>query len=97
MTLSDALKRFRRTLNLSQKQVTDKIGITAPQQWQKYEYGQMVPSAEIIIKTAQAFGVSADYLLGLSDEPNPRPADDVLLDRLKAMRAEIDALLEKFQ
>lgn len=32
------------------------------------------PSAEVVIKLAQHYGVSADYLLGLSDDPHRTPS-----------------------
>lgn len=86
MEIGDALKRFRAEYGLSQRQVTEKIGIAVPQQWQKYEYKQMTPSAEIIVKVAKAFDVSADYLLGLSDKPRPKSVDEDLVEAVTAYR-----------
>ena len=89
MEIGDALRRFRHEFNLTQKQVTEKIGIAVPQQWQKYEYKQMTPSAEIIAKLATTFNVSADYLLGLTDTPHPTPpktADEELINAVVAYR-----------
>lgn len=68
MEISDALKRFRKTLKLSQRQLSDKISVPY-QSYQTYEYGTSVPSAKVIVKIAVAFGVTTDYLLGLSDKP----------------------------
>ena len=70
MEISEALKRFRQSLKLSQRQLSEKIGVPY-QSYQTYEYGTSVPSAKVIIKMATAFGVTTDYLLGLSDEPRP--------------------------
>ena len=74
MEVKDALKRFRAEQHLTQKQVAEKIGITY-QSYQVYE-ANSIPTATVIIKIAQAFGVSADYLLGLSDEPTPKKYND---------------------
>ena len=46
------------------------------QAYGRYELDKNVPSAEVIIKIADAFGVSTDYLLGRSDTPkNPKVND----------------------
>lgn len=34
----------------------------------RYENGNNVPSADVVSKMARLFGVTSDYLLGLSDE-----------------------------
>lgn len=69
MELTESLKRFRKTYNLKQKDVAEVLGVT-PQAYQVYE-SSTTPSAKVIIKIAKAFGVSSDYLLGLSDNPQP--------------------------
>lgn len=68
MEICDALKRFREEHNLTQKAVADSIGIKVPA-YQRYEYGTVKPSAQVIKEIANAFQVSADYLLGRTDEP----------------------------
>jgi len=68
MEIHDALKRFRAERGLTQKAVADSLGI-AIQAYQKYEYGKITPSAEIIKSLSSRYGVSADYLLGRSDKP----------------------------
>jgi transcriptional regulator with XRE-family HTH domain len=68
MEISDALKRFRSEHHLSQKAVADALEIKV-QAYQRYEYGRVIPSAQIIKDIANAFGCSADYLLGRTDEP----------------------------
>lgn len=68
--ISEALQRFRKLQNMTQRQLATQIGVPY-QSYQTYEYGTSVPGAKVIIKMATAFNVSADYLLGLSDEPRP--------------------------
>ena len=36
-----------------------------------YERGDIAPSIDVVIKVAETFNVSTDYLLGLSDSPYP--------------------------
>lgn len=85
MTISESLKRFRQELKLSQRQLAEKIGVPY-QSYQTYEYGSSVPSANVIIKLAQAFDVSADYLLGLSDKPRPQEYDEQEVKEAFALR-----------
>ena len=69
MNFADSLRRFRKEYSLTQKQVSDAIGIQ-PSAYQAYERGKVKPSIEVLIKIAEAFNVSADYLLGLGEAQN---------------------------
>lgn len=68
MELSDALKRFRKNLGITQKQAAVGAGV-AERLYQSYEYGKVVPSATVLIALADYFDVSLDYLVGRSDVP----------------------------
>ena len=68
MTIGDALKQFRKEYGLTQQQVADAINIHK-QAWQRYESGRVMPSAEVIIKIADSYNVSLDYLVGRTDDP----------------------------
>lgn len=70
--LGEQFKKVRTSLNLTQKQVADGIGIKE-QAYQRYEYGRTVPSALILIALADYFEVSLDYLVGRSDTPHKLP------------------------
>ena len=70
MTIAESLKRFRKNFNLTQKQVSTVLGISQ-QSYQVYE-NKSIPSASTIVKLANAYNVSADYLLGLSDVPDSK-------------------------
>ena len=45
-------------------------------EWKK---GRIKPSAEAVVKLANYFNVSTDYLLGLTNTPNPIPPDTAAL------------------
>lgn len=95
MTIAESLKRFRKTFNLKQKDVADTLGVKQ-QSYQVYESGTK-PSAEVIVKLADAYDVSTDYLLGRSDEPRPKslPPDSAqLLNTLLGCRDLIQATLD---
>lgn len=66
MQYNEALKRFRKGLKKSQAEIAKEIAI--PQtQYSRYETGKNSMPVEYAIAICQAFNVSADYLLGLSD------------------------------
>ena len=62
------LKELRKQRNLTQKQVYTGIGLTE-KNYQLFEYGTYKPSHDSIIKLADFFDVSIDYLLGVTDNP----------------------------
>ena len=70
LTLSESLKRFRKDFDLSQKSVAEKLNMKQ-QLYYRYESGETVPAVTFIVKLADAFDVSADYLLGRRDTPKP--------------------------
>ena len=75
MTFSESLKRFRSAYNLKQKDIATRLGMKQPL-YQRYESGETVPAITFIIKLADAYNVSADYLLGRSDSPHPTNFDE---------------------
>lgn len=83
MTIAESLKRFRQEFKLKQKDLAQALGISQ-QAYQVYEK-QSAPSAKIILKLANTYDVSADYLLGRSDEPHPPKFDKKTLALLRAM------------
>ena len=66
--VNERLKELRKTNNVTQKHVANSIDI-AVRHYQDLEYGKVKPSHDTIIALANFFGVSTDYLLGLTDNP----------------------------
>ena len=62
------LRDLRVKKSLTQKAVADVLEMPE-QSYQRYELDMRKPNYEIIIKLADCFGVSTDYLLGLTDNP----------------------------
>ena len=54
-------------MKLTQKQVAERIGL-AISAVSSYESGTRYPSYDVLIKLAQIFHVSTDYLLGLTNQ-----------------------------
>jgi transcriptional regulator with XRE-family HTH domain len=57
------LKDLRKSLNLTQQQVADEIGISRTS-YTRYEIDEREPDNATLIKIANLFHVSTDYLLG---------------------------------
>jgi transcriptional regulator with XRE-family HTH domain len=61
---------LRHKKGLSQQQLADKLGLGL-QQILRYEKGRSDSTGEIIARLAQELGTTADFLLGLIDDPQP--------------------------
>lgn len=90
------LKRFREHFNLKQNKVAESIGMT-PQQYMRYEKDMMSPSVALVVNIADAFNVSADYLLGLSDEPHPTAYNEREVKEAFAIRDAVRTIQGVFQ
>lgn len=70
MDFSKRLIDLRESKNLKQKDLAVVVGLQSGA-ISKYEKRITEPSLKTLIKLAGYFGVSVDYLLGLSSNPNP--------------------------
>ena len=68
MNFGDSFKRFRQERGLTQQQIADTLHIHK-QAYQRYESGRVIPSIEVLVKIADAYDLSTDYLLGRSNVP----------------------------
>ena len=66
------LKELREFHEISQKEIASKLNISQ-QHYSMYELGKRILNAEQIIKICKEYDVSANYLLGLSDEYQTLP------------------------
>lgn len=57
------LKEQRKLYGYTQRQVAEKLGISQPS-YIRYENGSSEPTLENLVKLADLFDVSVDYLLG---------------------------------
>ena len=66
--LMERLNQLKTERNLLQKDIAKDTGLSL-RSYQYYEKGERIPDINVLIKLCTYFGVSADYLLGLSDDP----------------------------
>lgn len=64
------LKEARKRSAMTQQQVADSLGISRSS-YTNIENGKRDPDTRTLRRLADLFEVSADYLLGLTDEPAP--------------------------
>ena len=70
--LQERLKQCRKEAGLPQIKVAIYCDITE-RAYQNYELGNREPKLGIIMRIAQFYKVSIDYLVGLTDDPTPYP------------------------
>lgn len=67
-SIAERLKEVR--AGRAQADVAKMLGIKQTA-WSRYECGAAIPGAEMLLHICNTFSVSADWLLGLSDERTP--------------------------
>lgn len=73
------MKQRRLQLGISQQDLAEVLQTTQNQIW-RYENGKNDPTGEVIVSIAQALDISADWLLGLTDEVKPFHGESDLSD-----------------
>lgn len=67
LKLSERLLGLRKEHKLTQTDAAKAVGVSL-KSYCRYESGERVPDASILVQIADFYGVSADYLLGRSDD-----------------------------
>lgn len=90
MTINNKLKKLRSTVGLNQSEMAEKLGVSVSS-YQKYERekNSIMPSIEVLIKIAEFFGVSVDYLLG---HENQSESDNIT--KKESIREHLNAILD---
>ena len=65
-TFGKRIRSLRKSRNLSQVQLAEKL-FTSKQSVSNWENNNILPSVEMLMRTANYFSVSTDFLLGLND------------------------------
>lgn len=66
MTFSERILEIKISRNLLQKDIANAIDITV-RNYQRYEKGEQQPTLPVLLKLADFFNVSLDYLVGRSN------------------------------
>ncbi|MDE5978204.1 MAG: helix-turn-helix domain-containing protein [Turicibacter sp.] len=73
-TIGNSISKVRKEAGLTQQQVANHLNVvrTSISNW---ENGTRTPDAEILVKLAELFNVSVDYLLGKQTTPKNKTAN----------------------
>ena len=64
-------RQLREEHGLSQIELGNRLGVTQQSVF-AWEHGKTVPQIQTAIMLSQLYNVSLDYLMGLSDDPDPK-------------------------
>ena len=65
--MGEKIRELRTEKKMTQEQLANRLGLVKGS-ISAYEQGTKYPSLEVLVNICQIFNVSADYLLGLSDD-----------------------------
>ena len=71
MSFSDRIIQLKNERKLLQKDIASSVGVSL-RAYQYHEKGQKEPTLSVLLRLADYFDVSLDYLVGLSDTPERR-------------------------
>ena len=90
-TFSEAMSALRREQGLSQRKAASELHISQAL-LSHYENGGREPGLEFVVRACDYYGVSADYLLGRTDEPGGAALKERLRSLSKELRAMADSV-----
>ena len=82
----DRLRSLREGQNFTQKDLADRLHISESQIF-RYEKDEIEPRADVVVKIAEFFNVTADFLLGMSDEQGVYERSDLKPQEAAALSA----------
>ena len=94
VNFGERLKELRQAAGLTRKQLADKIWVTKAS-ISYYEQSERNPSPEVLMKLANAFHVSTDYLLGINDKQFSLDVSDLLPADIELLQHTITVLRQK--
>lgn len=91
--LTDKLKELRMSYGLKQSELAEKLSISTSRYGQ-YERGDRTPDYKMLIKIADIYSVSLDYLLDRNTKQSEE--DNALVKKIKFADDEIKSHVEQF-
>ena len=92
-SLGDRIANLRKELDINQKELATKVGITEAS-LSRYENNLREPKSEIIVRLAKALETSTDYLLGVNENTKISKEDKLIIENL-SVSENTKKLLEK--
>ncbi|MCL4248315.1 MAG: helix-turn-helix domain-containing protein [Anaerolineae bacterium] len=92
---NDRLRELRKGKGLSQEALAEQLGLSGAKEIWRYENGETEPLGEKVRLLAMALETSADYLLGLTDDPEPYAHEDMRADELSTRERRVISALRR--
>ncbi|CZR97377.1 MULTISPECIES: helix-turn-helix domain-containing protein [unclassified Clostridioides] len=92
-SLGDRIANLRKELDINQKELATKVGITEAS-LSRYENNLREPKSEIIVRLAKELKTSTDYLLGVNESTKMSKEDKLIIENL-SVSEKTKKLLEK--
>lgn len=92
--IGDTLKRLRNMKNITSEELCTQIGIKSGS-YRNYERNDRKPDYETLIKLADFYGVTTDYLLGRPDAKPPADPVEEFVDKVQ-MKEQEQIILKKW-
>ena len=91
--VGDRIKLLRKSMNISQEQLAEKLGMKRTN-ISNYEAGRVVPPSNVLFELAELFSVSTDFLLGreVKDVVNPLVSEN---ESLRNALTKIEAIIQQ--
>lgn len=70
--MKSRLRDLREDRDLTQKELADVLGVHQTT-YSSYEIGKLCLTSDVLVKLAKYYKVSIDYLVGITDVPEPYP------------------------
>ncbi len=86
-SIGERLASMRQQRGLSQAELARLLGI-GQSTIAMYEKGRRLPEYRLLVRLADFFGVSTDYLLGRTDQAGPGGSKDALSEKVMALAAD---------
>lgn len=90
LQISARIRAIRKEQKLTQREFADIFGISQSS-YSAYENGSTIPTVEFLIKVAQKYNISMDYLTGLSISKKGMQADE---DNKLLQKTIVDPIIE---
>lgn len=97
-TFPETLSALRHGVGISQRQAAGDLGISQAL-LSHYENGAREPGLSFVCRVCDYYGVTADYILGRSEDPGRLNVDDTraFLGRLRELLETAEKTLEKIE
>jgi len=76
-TLGSRLRKLRNSKRWTMEEVANKLGLKTHSTYSNWEYDRTQPDIEMLVKLADLFKVSVDYLLGKQNEDFVYPESEI--------------------